>query len=56
MQDNEILNLPESEDIIVATWRNQISTRFDNEGFKADYPELYNQYKKEVASRVFRIR
>ena len=53
MQDSEVLH---DEDKQIASWKNQVATRFDTGTFKADHPELYNQYKKESTSRVFRVR
>ena len=53
IKDNEILM---HEDKQLITWKNQTSSRFDSKSFATDYPELYNQYKKESNSRTFRIK
>jgi putative phage-type endonuclease len=53
IKDNEILM---HEDKQLITWKNQTSSRFDSKAFIADHPDLYNQYKKESTSRVFRIK
>jgi len=39
----------------VATWKNQTSRRFDSNLFGEDHPDLYDQYKTEKESRVFRF-
>ena len=38
------------------TWKEQQSKRFDQTAFKAAYPDLFEQFTKVAASRVFRIR
>lgn len=40
----------------LATWKNQSTNRFDSSRFKADQPELYQQYIKSTQSRVLRIK
>lgn len=37
------------------TWKNQTALRLDTDRIKAEAPELYTKYGKEVASRVLRI-
>lgn len=39
----------------LATWKTQSSKRFDSTRFKADRPDLYNNYTKTTESRVFRV-
>ena len=39
----------------IATWKTQTSRRFDGKAFGADHPELYEEYKRESESRVFRL-
>lgn len=52
MQDAETLCLPgtlESNPKAVATWKSaKDSTKFDQDAFKADHPDLYDQYCKTV--------
>ena len=38
------------------TWKSQSKDTFDTKRFKADYPELYAQYKNTTTSRVFRLK
>ena len=38
-----------------ATWKTQPKDSFDSKRFKADYPDLYSQYKTTSTSRVFRL-
>jgi putative phage-type endonuclease len=40
----------------VATWTSQTSRRFDATAFKAAHADLYEQFRKPAASRVFRIK
>jgi len=39
----------------IATWKVQTARRFDSKQFEADHPDLYNEYKAERESRVFRL-
>lgn len=39
----------------LATWKTQTARRFDSKTFAADHPDLYEDYKRESESRVFRI-
>ena len=43
-------------DEVVATWKNQTSNRFDTKAFKADHPDLYEEYMRESTTRTFRIK
>lgn len=43
-------------DRYICTWKTQSKDGFDSKRFKADYPALYEQYKKETISRVFRLK
>ena len=61
MQDAETLCLPgtlESNPKAVATWKSaKDSTKFDQDAFKADHPDLYDQYCKTVpGTRRFLIK
>ena len=61
MQDAETLCLPgtlESNPKAVAIWKfDQDSTKFDQDAFKADHPDLYDQYCKTVpGSRRFLVK
>ena len=61
MQDAETLCLPgtlESNPQAVAIWKfDQDSTKFDQDAFKADHPDLYDQYCKTVpGSRRFLVK
>jgi putative phage-type endonuclease len=38
-----------------ASWKTQSKNSFDTKRFKADYPELYNNYTTVNSSRVFRL-
>lgn len=40
----------------IATWKSTTSKRFDGKAFEADYPDLYEQYKKENTSRRFLVK
>ncbi|EJS67878.1 hypothetical protein ICW_03112 [Bacillus wiedmannii] len=37
-------------------WKSYITNRFDSKRFKADYPDLYEQYVKESKSRKFTVK
>lgn len=39
----------------IATWKTQTSRQFDSKAFSKDYPDLYDQYKSESITRVFRF-
>lgn len=39
----------------VATWKPQVTERFDQKAFKEDQPEMYAKYLNKAASRVLRI-
>lgn len=39
----------------VATWKPQVTERFDQKAFKEDQPEMYAKYLNKTASRVLRI-
>lgn len=53
MQDNAILTIDGSP---VATWKTQAANRFNQTEFKAQHPELFNQFVKSSQSRVFRLK
>jgi len=53
MGDAAILSMNGTPSI---TWKEQQSKRFDQTAFKAAYPDLFEQFTKVAASRVFRIR
>ena len=36
-------------------WTSVLSNRFDSTGFKAQFPELYKAWTKQVASRRFSV-
>lgn len=38
------------------TWKSQSKDSFDTKRFKADYPDLYNNYKSTTTTRVFRLK
>ena len=54
MQDASRLVEPDGD--IVATWRTQTASRFDQRTFRTENPELWEQYKKPNTSRVFRLK
>lgn len=39
-----------------ATWKSQKKPSFDSKRFKADYPDLYEQYTTTNSTRVFRLK
>lgn len=39
----------------IATWKTQTARRFNAKLFERDYPDLYEEYKVERESRVFRL-
>ncbi len=39
----------------IATWKTQTARRFNTKLFEKDYPDLYDEYKRENESRVFRL-
>jgi putative phage-type endonuclease len=39
----------------LCTWKTQSSRRFDSKAFEAAQPEMYETYKREITSRVFRL-
>lgn len=39
-----------------ATWKQQLTTRFDSKALKADHPELYQKYARASDTRVFRYK
>lgn len=39
-----------------ATWKQQLTTRFDSKALKADHPELYQKYARVSDARVFRYK
>jgi predicted phage-related endonuclease len=41
---------------IIATWKSQVRTTFDSKAFKADHPELDQQYRRSTTSRVFLVK
>ena len=53
MGDAAILSMNGTPSI---TWKEQQSKRFDQTAFKAAYPDLFEQFTKVAANRVFRIR
>lgn len=48
--------LNDNNGTVLATWKSQATNRFDSSRFKADQPDLYQQYIKPTQSRVLRIR
>jgi len=40
----------------LVTWKTQTANRFDTNGFKSIHPDLYEQFAKSTASRVFRLK
>lgn len=38
------------------TWKPQVTNRFDSAAFKAEHPEMYNNYIKTTQSRVFKLK
>jgi len=54
MKDSPILVSRDGREL--CSWKTQKSSRFDSKRFKAEQLELYNQYKKEAETRVFRIK
>ena len=53
MNDNEILM--DAVNGKMASWKKQITNRFNMDKFKEENPELYKNYLKQTESRVFRI-
>ena len=53
MGDAAILSMNGTPSI---TWKEQQSKRFDQTAFKAAYPDLFEQFTKVAASRVFRLK
>jgi predicted phage-related endonuclease len=43
-------------DNYTATWKSQNKQSFDSKRFKADYPDLYEQYTTVNSTRVFRLK
>jgi putative phage-type endonuclease len=41
---------------VLATWKSQNASRFDQGAFKAAHPDLYEQFKKSSETRVFRLK
>lgn len=41
---------------VLATWKAQSASRFDQTAFKAANPDLFEQFKKSSQSRVFRLK
>lgn len=39
-----------------ATWKQQLTTRFDSKALKSDHPELYQKYARVSDTRVFRYK
>jgi hypothetical protein len=39
----------------IATWKSQVSDRFDLAAFRSDHPALFEQYVRPSPSRVFRL-
>ncbi|MDR0330001.1 MAG: hypothetical protein LBH99_05045 [Rickettsia sp.] len=42
-------------DHMLVSWKNCSRRTFDLPKFKGDYPELYNEYVKEISPRLFRL-
>lgn len=53
IQDNEALAI---DGEVVATYKTQVSNRFNSSQFKKDMPELAEQYIKQSESRVMRVK
>ncbi|PJX25032.1 endonuclease [Psychrobacter sp. L7] len=53
IQNNETLAI---DGEVVATYKTQVSNRFDSKSFKTDMPELAERYTKQSESRVMRVK
>ncbi len=53
IQDNEALAI---DGEVVATYKTQVSNRFNSSQFKKDMPELAEKYNKQSESRVMRVK
>lgn len=53
IQNNETLAI---DGEVVATYKTQVSHRFDSKSFKTDMPELAERYTKQSESRVMRVK
>ena len=53
IQSNEALAI---DGEVVATYKTQVSNRFDSKSFKTDMPELAEKYTKQNESRVMRVK
>ena len=53
IQNNETLAI---DGEVVATYKTQVSNRFDSKSFKTDMPELAEKYTKQSESRVMRVK
>lgn len=53
IQNNETLAI---DGEVVATYKTQVSNRFDIKSFKTDMPELAERYTKQSESRVMRVK
>lgn len=53
IQNNEALAI---DGEVVATYKTQVSNRFDSKSFKTDMPELAERYTKQSESRVMRVK
>ena len=51
--DNESIDY---EDKVLATYKAQVTNRFDSTRFKKDHTDLYEQYVKSTTSRVLRLK
>jgi len=54
MKDAETLN--DTYGNTLATWKNQMTNRFDLREFKEDNPDIYNKYIKQTHNRIFKIK
>jgi len=54
MEDASVLESQDGREL--CSWKTQKSSRFDSKRFQVEQSELYNQYKKEAETRVFRIK
>lgn len=53
MQENAFLTIDQKP---VATWKSQVTKRFDQKAFQEANPDLFEQFRTTTTSRVFRIK
>ena len=47
--------LTDSAGTALATWKSQIRSQFDFQGFKAAHPKLHTEFTQKIPTRVFRL-